>query len=198
MDWGTFSLTFVSMFVALDPIGLVPIYLSITSNVPEANRRRIVNTSMLVALGVAMAFAIVGQTVFRHLGIEIFDFRVAGGIILLLVALADLVGHHEAADRGTGSTGIVPLAVPLITGPAVLTTLMLQVNAVGYPVTLLALILNYAIGWFALRHSGIVERAIGKDGTVAISKIMALLLAAISVAMIRSGIFGAIQSYGHP
>lgn len=194
-DWSNFSLSFVSLFVALDIIGLVPIYLSMTSSMTEDSRRQVVNTSMVVALGVAIVFLFVGQTVFKHLGIEIYDFRVAGGIILLLVALADLVGHQEAANRGTGSTGIVPLALPLITGPGVLTTLILQVNSVGYAVTLLALVVNYLLGWFVLRHSGVVQRAIGKDGTVAVSKIMALLLAAISIAMIRSGIFGAIEAY---
>lgn len=194
-DWSNFSLSFVSLFVALDIIGLVPIYLSMTSSMSEQSRRQVVNTSMLVALGVAIVFLFVGQSVFKHLGIEIYDFRVAGGIILLLVALADLVGHQEAANRGTGSTGIVPLALPLITGPGVLTTLILQVNSVGYAVTLLALVVNYLLGWFVLRHSGVVQRAIGKDGTVAVSKIMALLLAAISIAMIRSGIFGAIEAY---
>jgi multiple antibiotic resistance protein len=190
-----FSLAFVSLFVALDVIGLIPLYLSMTGSMSEKARRKVVDTSMFVALGVAVLFSFVGQSVFRHLGIEIFDFRVAGGIILLLVALADLVGHQEAANRGTGSTGIVPLAVPLITGPAVLTTLILQVNSYGYAVTLLALVANYLLGWVALRNSGVVQRAIGQDGTVAISKIMALLLAAISVAMIRSGVFGAIQGY---
>ena len=94
-------------------------------------------------------------------------------------------------QKSSGNTGIVPLAVPLITGPGVLTTLILQVGTVGYPITLAALFLNYAFAWVTLRKSDSVTKLLGKDGTVVLSKIAALLLAAISVAMIRSGIFEA-------
>jgi multiple antibiotic resistance protein len=190
-----FFLAFVAVFVALDIIGGVPMYLSMTQGLSPVERKRVVNTSMLVAFVVALAFVFVGRALFKHLGIELYDFKVAGGIVLLLVSLADLVGHSEATDRASGSTGIVPLAVPLITGPGVLTTLVLQVAAVGYLATVLALVLNYAIAWVALRYSDGVARVIGKDGTVVVSKIAALLLAAIAVAMIRSGVFGAIEAF---
>jgi multiple antibiotic resistance protein len=150
---------------------------------------------MTVATGVALAFVFLGQGLFKHLGIELFDFRIAGGLILLLVSLADLVGGPETVQRSTGSTGIVPLAVPLITGPGVLTTLLLQVGTAGYTVTLLALAANYALAWALLRRSEKVTRLIGKDGTVVLSKIAALLLAAIAVAMIRSGVFEAVRLF---
>jgi multiple antibiotic resistance protein len=190
-----FTLTFTALFVALDIIGTVPMYLSLTSHMAPAERKRVVDKSMLVALVVALVFMAVGQSTFKHLGISLNDFRIAGGLILLLISLADLLGGPEAAKQNSGETGIVPLAVPLISGPAVLTTLLLQVGTVGYPITIFALIVNYLLGWVILRHCDRVTKWIGKDGTVVISKIAALLLAAIAVAMIRTGTFESVGEF---
>ncbi len=192
-----FLLSFTAVFVALDIIGAIPIYLSMTRELSSEARNRVVNTSMLVALVVATVFVFIGKSLFGHLGINLYDFKIAGGLILLLISLADLLSGPEAQDRGSGSTGIVPLAVPLITGPGVLTTLVLQVADHGYWITLAALLSNYLIAWILLRKCDLIKRMIGKDGTVVLSKIAALLLAAIAVAMIRSGVFEAISSNLH-
>lgn len=184
----SFLLTFTALFVALDIIGTVPIYLSMTQAMTFDERKKVVDTSMLVAFATAIVFMFVGKSLFRHLGITLSDFRIAGGLILLLISLADLLGGPEAHQKSTGSTGIVPLAVPLITGPGVLATLILQAGSAGYLITLAALVLNYLIAWMMLRHSDRVTGLLGKDGTVVVSKIAALLLAAIAVAMIRIGV----------
>lgn len=191
----SFTLTFTALFVALDIIGTVPIYLSLTQGMAPPERKTIVNKSMGVALAVAVGFMIVGRAVFTHLGISLNDFRIAGGLVLLLISLADLLGGPEAVQKSSGSTGIVPLAVPLISGPAVLTTLLLQAGSVGYGITGAALLLNYLLAWLTLRHCDRITRLIGKDGTVVISKIAALLLAAIAVAMIRAGIFESLGEF---
>ena len=192
----SFGLAFTAIFVALDVIGTLPLYFSMTRGMDVRERRRIVDTSMGVALAVALVFVVLGREIFHFLGISIFDFKVAGGLVLLLVSLTDLVGGPEAVHgKGPNSTGIVPLAVPLITGPGVLTTLILQVGSAGFLVTLLALGANYLLAWMLLRRSEAITSLLGKDGTVVISKIAALLLAAIAVAMIRSGIFEAILAF---
>jgi multiple antibiotic resistance protein len=193
--FGSFTLTFTTLFVALDIIGTVPIYLSLTSDIEKEERKKIVDRSMFVALVVALVFMAVGQTIFRHIGIGLNDFRIAGGLILLLISLADLLGGPEAVQKSSGSTGIVPLAVPLITGPAVLTTLLLQVGSAGYLITVSALLVNYLLGWIVLRHCARITRWIGRDGTVVLSKIAALLLAAIAVAMIRTGTFESVSEF---
>ena len=182
-----FILSFTALFVALDIIGAIPIYLSLTKELSGEARVRIVNTSMGVAFVVALIFVFIGKSLFQHLGITIPDFKIAGGIILILIALTDLLAG-PSQERASGSTGIVPLAVPLITGPGILTTLVLQVADHGYLVTIAALLSNYLIAWWALRHCDLIKRVIGKDGTVVLSKISALLLCAIAVAMIRAGI----------
>lgn len=192
-----FGLTFVAVFVALDVIGTLPMFISLTLHLSKKRRNEVVDTSMLVALLVALAFVFVGERVFHYLGITLFDFKIAGGIVLLLVSLADLVGGPETVnkDRASGSTGIVPLAVPLITGPAVIATLVIHVSSVGYGITILALLVNYLLGWLVFRYSEKVTRLIGDDGTVVVSKIAALLLAAIAVAMIRGGVFDAVKAF---
>ena len=190
-----FTLAFTGTFVALDIVGILPMFLSITGRLHPEARLRTVNRSMIVAILVAISFVLSGQAMFRWLSIEISDFKVAGGLVLLLVSLADLIGGPDVKNQASGSTGIVPLAVPLITGPVVLTTLVLQVHAFGYIVTLLSLVANYLIGWLMLRESPRITNLIGTDGTVVFSKIAALLMMAIAVAMIRTGIFESIRAF---
>lgn len=190
-----FSLTFVSIFVAMDIVGTLPLFMSMTRRLSSEGRKKIVDTSMLVAFAVAIVFLFIGNKIFQFLGITLFDFKIAGGLVLLLVALADLLGGPEATKQSSGSTGVVPLAVPLITGPGVIATMALQVNNAGYHVTFVAVALNYLLAWFILRNSETVTRVIGNDGTVVISKLAALLLAAIAVAMIRSGLFEAVAVF---
>ena len=188
-------MAFTALFVALDIIGGIPIYLSITRDVPPEDRNSVADTSMGVAFLVALVFTFIGRAVFEHLGITLYDFRIAGGLILLLIALSDLHGGPDQVKKTTVSTGIVPLAVPLITGPGMLTSLVLVVGQHGYGITLLALLSNYLIAWVALRKSDSVQRVLGKEGTVVVSKIAALLLAAIAVSMIRTGFFEAVKVF---
>jgi multiple antibiotic resistance protein len=188
-----FILTFTGIFVALDAIGMAPLYVSMTLDMPLPERSRMANTSMAVALGVALVFLFFGGLIFRFLGIEVPDFKIAGGLVLLLVSLADLLGGPDAVQRGSGSTGIVPLAVPLITGPAILTTIILHVETVGYGITIAAVLANYFIAWILLKKAERVTSLLGKDGTMVISKLAALLLAAIAVSMIRRGVFDLIH-----
>ncbi len=194
MPWAEFTsakaflTAFTALFVALDIPGTLPIYFGLSKSLPEKRRRSVVDTSMAVALVTALLFVFLGQAIFRFLGIQVVDFRIAGGLVLLLIALADLVGKPEHENRVTGSSGIVPLAVPLITGPGVLTTLILQVEVFGYGLTVAALLANYVIAWLLLRNSEGMFKLLGKDGAAVLSKLAALLLAAIAVSMIRGGL----------
>lgn len=190
-----FGFSFVGLFVALDIIGLLPIYVSMTQSLSRAKRNEVVNLSMAIALVAALILMFAGETLFAFLGITLFDFKIAGGLILLLVALADLISSPEFTRSLSGSTGVVPLAVPLITGPAVIATSMLQARSLGYGVTAAALLLNYLIAFVVLRAADRVTRVLGRDGTVVFSKISALMLAAIAVSMMRSGIFEAIARF---
>lgn len=186
--WKTFLAAFTAIFVALDILGTLPIYFGISKSLSPSKKRTVVDISMAVALVTALVFTFLGQAIFKFIGIQLVDFKIAGGLVLILIALADLVGKPEHESRITGSSGVVPLAVPLITGPGVLTTLMLQVEVYGYALTVGALVANYVIAWALLRNSEKMYRLLGKDGAVVLSKLAALLLAAIAVSMIRSGL----------
>ncbi len=189
----SFWVAFFQLFIALDVIGTLPLFITITQRIKKEEQTRIINTSMIVALAVAMLFLFLGSEIFRIFQIALFDFKIAGGLILLLIALTDLIGGPETISQASGSTGIVPLAVPLITGPGVITTLVLQVNTLGFYIPLAALFLNYALAWLVFSYSKFVNRGIGRDGTQIISKLAILLLATLAISMIRTGIFEAIQ-----
>ena len=190
-----FGTAFIAVFVALDVIGVLPVFVSMTFRMSSEDRSRIIDQSMIVAFTVALAFVLIGESLFHFLGITLPDFKIAGGLVLLLVSLTDLVGGPEKLNQSSGSTGVVPLAVPFITGPGVITSLALQIHSVGYWVTIAALVANYFIAWIVLHRSEKVTGFIGKDGTIVISKIVALLLAAISVSIIRTGVFELIAEF---
>jgi len=185
--------SFIGQFVAMDIIGILPLYLGMTQGVDVRRRRKVVDQSILVAFIVSFVFALIGQSIFKFLGIAMYDFTVGGGIVLLVMSILDLVRGRGSEAHST-STGVVPLAVPLIAGPALITTVMLQVSLYGHHVVLPMLLLNFGFAWVALRNSAPITRLIGKEGTDIISKIAHLLMTAIAFSMIRRGIMEAIKA----
>jgi multiple antibiotic resistance protein len=134
-----------------------------------------------------------GEGIFRILGITGDDFKIAGGLLLLILAILDLTQHIEQRMKPDVKMGVVPIGVPLIVGPAVLTNILLLVDHYGVIPTVIALMLNLFIVWISLRNAEGIIRIVGKGGIVGISKVMALLLAAIGIMMIRLGIEGIIR-----
>lgn len=188
-----YTFSFLGMFVAMDIIGILPLYMGMTQGLEKPRRERILKLSIYVAAIVALLFVFVGRSIFKVIGISIYDFKVGGGIVLLVMAILDLV-QRRSADEVSKSTGVVPLAVPLITGPALITTIMLQVGLYGNLVVLLALASNFLVAWVALHKSAFITKVIGVEGTDIVSKIAALLMTAIAFSMIRTGLFEAIRA----
>jgi multiple antibiotic resistance protein len=187
-----FLLAFVPIFFAVDALGVLPIFLSLTEGVEAAERHRIVLHSVLTALFVAVGFVFLGKSVFQLLGITVYDFLVAGGVLLFLIATTDLLaGRNLSYERST--MGVVPLGTPLIVGPAVLTTALMLVDIRGVAPTLLAIVANVAIAGVVFRFADVLERLLGVNGTRAIRKIVSLLLAAIAVMMVRKGLTGILK-----
>ena len=182
--------TFIPLFVAIDVTATLPIFLSLTHAMTDSERRSVTRQSTLTALAISLAFVVIGEAVFSILGITVNDFKIAGGLILLVLAILELMKDTEEGKRPTGTIGVVPIGVPLIVGPAVLTTLIVLINHYGIVPTTLSLILNLIIVWFALTNAQKIIKIFGKNGIAALSKIMALLLAAIAVMMIRLGVEG--------
>jgi multiple antibiotic resistance protein len=183
-----FLKAFIPVFVAIDPIGLAAIFAGMGRGVAIDKRRRVARHATWTGGVVALLFLFLGTSIFSALGITVDDFKVAGGLILLILAARDLVqpAANEPA-RWSDDFGVVPLGMPLIAGPALITTLLILARSLGWPVTLGALAANLLILSLAFRFSGWLERLIGPIGLRAISKIVSLLLAAIAVSMIRGG-----------
>ena len=182
-----FLLAFIPLMVAIDPVGLVPVYLSLASNVDARAKRDAILQAGATALTVGVSFMFLGQLIFQALGITVGDFRIAGGLILLAIAMQDLVAHDTQSRVATKDFGVVPLGLPLIAGPGMLTTLLTQVQTVRAWITFLALMANIIVVLVALRSSGLLARLVGVTAMRAVSRIVALLLAAIAINLIRTG-----------
>jgi len=185
-------LTFIPLFVAFDVIGVLPIFISLTQGLDTKERRRVLRLSIITATAITFAFLIVGKGIFLVLGITISDFQIAGGLILLVIAVTDIVqtgkGSIEALPALT--IGVVPMGTPIIAGPAVLTTLIILNDIYGFPVTSLSLMVNLVIIWLTFSRGEHLLRLLGEGGARAVSKVVSLLLAAIAVMMIRRGLEG--------
>ncbi|MGE5208529.1 MAG: MarC family protein [Alphaproteobacteria bacterium] len=186
-----FLLAFIPIFVAIDPIGLVAIFAGLAGNASPAQRKHQALLGIITALCVAVGFMFLGEIIFDALGITDADFQVAGGLILLGLAGRELLGLGSQDREASNEFGIVPLGMPLIAGPALLTALLILVDTVGLMFTLVSLLVNLALVAIAFWNADRVSGWMGRQGLRGISKIIALLLAAIAVSLIRRGWHGA-------
>lgn len=184
----TFLLAFIPLFVAIDVFGVLPLFVSLTEGLDDRRRKILTAEATLTAFVVSVVFLAAGRLLFSFLGITESDFRIAGGIVLLVFAVYDLLFSKEhKRDPGT-SVGVVPIGVPLIMGPAALTTIIILVDSYGYLLTIASLLVNMLIVWMVFTQSKLIMKVLGKAGSRAVGKVVALFLAAIAVMMIRSGI----------
>ncbi len=184
-----FWLCFVPLFVAVDAIGVLPMFVALTERVERAKIRTIVYQSLITASAVALAFLAFGPVLLEFLGITVSDFMIAGGILLIVVSFSDLLtGEKKQRQTDIDSLGAVPIGVPLITGPAVLTTCILLAGMYGRLITAAALIANILIAGLIFLLAQPITGILGQIGTKIVSKIASLLLTAIAVMLIRRGI----------
>lgn len=184
----TFPRTFIPMFVAMDVFWVLCVFAPMVEGLDEDGRKRIVRQSVITALAVSLGFMAVGKIVFGILGITVGDFMMAGGLLLLILSIADLLRQGASPLFGSSGSGVVPLGVPLIVGPAVLTTILVLIEHYGALHTVISLLVNLLIVWGALSGAARVFKVIPRSYVVALSKLMSLLLAAIAVMMIRLGL----------
>ncbi|HEY0865421.1 MAG TPA: MarC family protein [Lacunisphaera sp.] len=190
LEWlSKFLQAFIPLFVAIDPIGLAAIFLGLGQNIAPERRQQIADQAVWTGGLVALGFLLLGKSIFAALGISVGDFQIAGGLILFILAAKDLVQSAAEPEKLPEDFGVVPLGMPLIAGPASITTLLVlaQNQAIGLVVTLVALAVNLFLVVLALHYSEWLGRKVGATGMRAISKIIAMLLAAIAVSMIRQG-----------
>lgn len=177
----------IPLFVVIDPIGLIPIFLGMTKGIAVPQRRKIADQAILTTIFASIGFIFLGKIIFRVLGIGASDFKIAGGIILLVFATKELLGFEESSPFLPENFGVAPLAIPLIAGPATFTTLLILMDSVGLVITLTGFAINLLVLILSFRFSEKFVSWIGITGLRGISKIVALFLAAIAVNMIRKG-----------
>lgn len=184
-----FLLSFIALFVAIDCLAVIPLYLNLTHDLGDEGRAKMLKKALGTAGLLALVFLVLGNFIFQLFGITEADFKIGGGIVLLTISVLDLVTNNPDERRGSGEdAGVVPIGIPLIMGPAALTSILVSSKSYGFWVTLLSLVVNLLIVWIVFSYSKLIRRAIGDGASKAMGKVASLFLAAIAVAMMRSGI----------
>ena len=194
-DLALFAGAFALLFAVTDAVGTVPIFVSLTSAFPDA-RKRILRQAIVISTAVLIVFSLFGWLIFDIFGITLDDFRIAGGIILFVVAVDQLNGG-DVKSKGLEPSDVAafPLATPLLAGPGAISTVIIISGPPYSP--LLALIViacNSVLAYAILSSSESVRKVLGANGTNALSRITALLIAALAVSFVVGGITDLVSS----
>lgn len=197
-----FIYAFASIFIIVNPIEATLVFISLTSGMKPESKKRIYWRTTTIAFVIALLFAVAGDLVLRFFGITVDSLRVAGGILLFLVAIDMLrSGRHyrkvteaelrDASDREDIS--VFPLATPLLTGPGAITTVVVLMGAAASmpqkAIVLLALVLTFLATYFILKFSEYIDHALGITGIMVMTRIMGLILGAIAVNFVATGVW---------
>lgn len=203
-----FVAAFLPLFVALNIPGVLPLYIGMTESLEARARRTLLLRAMTVAVVLALLMLFAGEIIFQTLGISVHDLRVGGGIILLVLSITDLVfgdlkkrraGHGDADEldeENANELAVVPLGIPLIIGPAAITTILVTQGQFGLVLTLASILVNMALVYAAFAFGPRLLAYFGAGFSKAVAKVASLFLAAIAVAMIRAGIMGMLAQAG--
>lgn len=182
----------VTLFLVMDPLGNIPLFLSVLKTVPEARRRRVVLREVGLAFIVLVLFLLAGNALLRFLGLDQEAVSIAGGIVLFLIALKMIFPSdaHASAELPEGEPFLVPLAIPLVAGPSALATLLLIQQTAGFTTgeLLLALTIAWSITAVILLSSTFMYRVLGARGLIALERLMGMLLVMVAVQMLIDGI----------
>lgn len=183
--------TFVAVFVLVDALGNVPILLVLTKGMEPEQRHNVVDRAMMIATSVLLGFAFAGQWVLKYLDISMGSLRVAGGLLLLIIALRMLEGEMDTPVVEQGrDVAITPLALPLLAGPGTLTTVMLLMSEspTAHLSVVIGIVAAMLVSWLIVRLAGRIDAWIGPQGAVIIIKLLGFLLAALAVEIGSAGI----------
>jgi len=194
--------TFITFFTVIDPLGLVPVVLVILANNSLKERKQIITRAVIIGALVIFIFALLGKVLIESLGIGLYAFNIAGGVLLFLIALDMLFGRtpgtretpiEEKEAISSSDVSVFPLAIPMIAGPGTIaTTILSSDNASGNNMNILilavVLILILLIAWIVMIKSSLIMKFIGKTGILVFSRILGIILAALAVQYILNGI----------
>ncbi|MFC3569251.1 MarC family protein [Paracoccus sp. TOH] len=190
---------FVTLFVVIDPVGLVPLFIALTRDMAPQRRRRIGWRALAVAAGLMTLFGLAGEAILQGIDISLPAFRIAGGLLLFLTALDMLFERRTERREGQArddddDPSVFPLATPLLAGPGALATMILLVGQDQSPVHTLMIhlamlaVLGIAAALFAM--AGPIARLLGRTGTMVVTRLFGMLLAALSIQFVIDGLKG--------
>jgi len=186
-----FLKAFFAIFVAMDAIGNLPILYVLTKKLSVKERNKNVDKALFVATILLSVFLLFGTGILSYFNINFSSFRVAGGIVLLIIGLRIVLGLRLMEEKAKKyELSAVPLATPLIVGPAVITVTILLVNESGFLITLIAAAANLIASWIILRQTELLFKVLGRQGSEVIARIMGLILTALAVEFIKIGWVG--------
>ena len=189
-----FATAFTTILVIQDPLGAIPIFLSLTSRQTARERKSSARQATLVSFSVIFVFAVFGRYILKFLGITVPALQISGGLLLLaLELLTDRADESPDPDAVTANAALVPLGTPLLAGPGAIVAAMVAVESAATPVVgwvsvVLALLATHVVIWLALRFSLTLHRVLGDSAIRVLTRILGLLLAAIAVQMIADGV----------
>jgi multiple antibiotic resistance protein len=182
----------IALFVVIDPIGSVPVFIALTHKMERAERASITKTAIITAAGLLFVFAVAGTQILSIFSVTISSFMMAGGVLLFIVAI-ELLTHGEWRFAGAGAqgeSGVVPLAFPLLAGPGAITAVMISFQTAGLMVTALSIVIVIGITYVVLRYVDRIYRVLGRRGAIIVTRVFAVLIAAIAVQFIVDGVRG--------
>ncbi|MHB9301748.1 MarC family protein [Thermofilum pendens] len=185
--------TFLMLFIVVDSIGNIPIFYSLTSGMGREERIKIFEKSVAVASALLVFFAVFGYPFFQYYGVSFTDFKIAGGLLLLIIALQGVFGRVEAEALRSEDLAVVPMATPLLAGPGAIYMVMYLNSVYGLLPTLVSIALNTLASYLILTKSNVLLEKAGKNTILVLSRIFSLLLAVLAVSLIRSGIYEALR-----
>jgi multiple antibiotic resistance protein len=187
----SFLLAFIPLFVAIDPVGTLPFFLGLTQGFSAQEKRTLAFQAVVTAFLTGISFGIFGHMIFAFLGITSSDFQIAGGLLLLILSVREMFGLTAKTTEGMASdklAGVVPLGIPLLAGPALITTVLILHDEIRFVVITLALMANLLIALVLFLFSDRILNRIGLTAPKVVAKLVAIFLAAIGVMMIRKGL----------
>ena len=179
----------LALFIVVDPLGNIPIFVGLTQTLNTKQKTKVYNTAVIVGFVLLLIFAFTGQIIFEIFGITLESFEIAGGILLLIIAVRILISGsmHETAES-TESLGAVPIAIPLLVGPGAITATIINLQTFDIMITVLSVVIVLVITWIILRFIDRIYKFLGTTGTLVIARVMALFIAAIAIQYIIDGI----------
>lgn len=207
LDFTEYSKIFLSLFAILDPIGLIPIIIAFTIGLTPKKRARVGRLASFSVVGILLTALLVGELMLEFFGISIHSFRVAGGILLLLMSITMLFGNKDiptpdenSEGEDSSSVAIVPLSTPLLAGPGAISTIILDAHKGSgpghYAVLSLEVILLGLLVWLTFLVAPWISERLGRIGSDIFSRLMGLILAAIAVEFIAGGLRGLFPALG--